>query len=309
MRPSRGLFFFLTGTLAASLMTSVVAEPLSVPFDFSRGVIGIDATIGAQPVFIMLDTGVDPSAVDIHRAEALGLKIDRSDSGEVSGVGDAQSVRAFPATFDGLAIGSRRFGSVDALASDLSSLSTVYGRPIDAILGYSFLKDALVLIDYPNRRVVLLDEPGELQPLIGGCRHRWNLALQTFGDNWPIIPRFRFGSSAGPVSLDTGSNGGISLFARGLRLRGVHAALVEQGEVEHSGFRGTEKSKTYVLKEDVGFGPFRLPAGLVVKLAKAADASDRRAANVGNELFAAMNLKIFLDYPAKKIRFYGDCGR
>jgi hypothetical protein len=58
----------------------------------------------------------------------------------------------------------------------------------------------------------------------------------------------------------------------------------------------------------VGFGPFTLPAGQVVKLTKAADANDRRVANVGNALFAAMNLKILLDYPAKMIRFYGDCG-
>jgi len=301
--------FLRTVLLAAgaAALTPVVAEPLTVPFDFSRGVIGLDATIGDQPVYVMLDTGVDPSAVDIHRAEALGLKIDRTDSGEVSGFGDAQSVRAVSATVDGLAVGSRRFGSVDALASDLSSLSHVYGRPIDLILGYSFLKETPVLIDYPGRKVVLLDQPGEVRPIVRSCRQHWNLALQTFGDNWPIIPHFRFGSSVGPVSLDTGSNGGIALFARGLRLPGVRAALVEQGEVEHSGFRGTEKSKAYVLKEGVGFGPFDLPAGLVVKLTKA-DASDRRVANVGNEVFAAMNLKILLDYPGKKIRFYGNCG-
>jgi hypothetical protein len=302
---------FLNAALATSafLLTPVFAEPVAVPFDFSRGVIGLDATIGDRPVYALLDTGVDPSAVDIHRAETLGLKIDRSDSGEISGVGDAQSVRAVSATLDGLVIGSRGFGAFDALASDLSALSNVYGRPIDAILGYSFLKDTLVLVDYPNRKVVLLDQPGDVRLITRSCRQHWYLALQTFGDdNWPIIPQFHFGSAVGPASLDTGSNGGIALFPRAFRVPGLRAALVENGEVEHSGFRGVEKSKTYVLHEAVGFGPFTLPAGSVVKLMKATGASDRRVANVGNELFAALNLKILFDYAGKKIRFYGNCG-
>lgn len=295
--------------VCAFSFTTVVADPLSVPFDFSRGVIGLDATIDGHPVYVMLDTGVDPSVIDSRFAEAHGLKIDRGAGGEGSGFGDAKSAPAFPTTIDGLTIAARAFGPVDALTSDLSSLSTTYGRPLDAVLGYSFLKDTIVLIDYPNRKLVLLDRREDATPTIAICREHWNLALQTLSDdNWPIIPHFRFGASVGPVSLDTGSNGGIGLFDRALRLPGLRPALAAAGDVEHSGFRGKEKSKAYVLKESVGFGPFTLPAGQAVKLTKAAGASDRRVANVGNALFAAMNLKILLDYPGKSIRFYGDCG-
>jgi hypothetical protein len=295
--------------MAALVSMPVAAAPVSMPMDFSRGVIGLDATIADQPVYVMLDTGVDPSAIDIHRAEALGLKMDRDDGGEVSGVGDAKSVIAHPASIEGLAIGSRRFGPVDALTSDLSTLSTAYGRPLDAVLGFSFLKNSLVLIDYPNRKLVLLDRLADARPTIRDCRRRWNLAFQTLGDDdWPIIPNFRFGTSAGPVSLDTGSNGGIALFEPALTLRGLRAALVETGEEEHSGFRGKEKSKIYVLNESVGFGPFALPAGQAVRITKTMGTADTRVANIGNQLFAAMHLKILLDYPAKKILFYGDCG-
>jgi hypothetical protein len=294
---------------SAVISTPVVAAPLSVPFDFSRGTIGLDATIGGRPVYVMLDTGVNPSAIDINRAEALGLKVDRGVSGEASGVGDAKSARVFAATVAGLAIGSRDFGPVEALASDMSPVSAAYGRTLDAVLGYSFLKDKVVLIDYPNRRLELLDRIAEARPTIRSCRQRWNLALQALNDdNWPVIPNFRFGSSAGPVTLDTGSNGGIGLFERALELRGLRPALVESGDVEHTGFRGNEKSKTYELKESVGFGPFRLPAGQVVTLTKASSATDKRVANIGNQLFAAMNLKIILNYPAKEILFFGNCG-
>jgi hypothetical protein len=63
-----------------------------------------------------------------------------------------------------------------------------------------------------------------------------------------------------------------------------------------------------VLNESVGFGPFKLPAGQVVMLTKASSATDKRVANIGNQLFAAMNLKIILNYPGKQLLFYGDCG-
>ena len=177
------------------------------------------------------------------------------------------------------------------------------------MLGYSFRKDKKVLIDYPNRRVVLPDRLSDAAATIRSCRQHWSLALQALNDdNWPIIPNFRFGSSAGPVTLDTGSNGGIGLFERAFGLRGLRPALVESGDVEHAGFRGNEKSKTYVLNESVGFGPFRLPAGQVVTLTKSSSATDKRVANIGNQLFAATNLKIILNYAAKQLLFYGNCG-
>lgn len=308
------MYAWISVSLAAAVFTSaistpVVGAPLSVPFDFSRGAIGLDATIGGQPVYVILDTGVDPSVIDVNRAEALGLKIDRGVSGEASGFGDAKSARVFAATIGGLAIGSRDFGPVDALASDMSTASSAYGRTLDAVLGYSFLKDKIVLIDYPSQKVMLLDLRADARPTIGGCHQHWSLALQSLNDdNWPIIPDFRFGSSTGPVTLDTGSNSGIGLFERALDLPGLRPALVEAGEREHAGARGSEKSKTYVLNESVGFGPFRLPPGQIVMLTKASSATDKRVANIGNQLFAAMKLKIILDYPAKQILFYGNCG-
>ena len=307
--PPMNLALFAAAVTSVLASAALGAAPLSVPFDFSRGAIGLDASIGGHPVYVMLDTGVDPSVIDINRAEALGVKVDRGTSGEASGVGDAKSATVFAATISGLAIGSRDFGPIDALAADMSTMAAAYGRRLDAVLGYSFLKDKIVLVDYPTRRLVLLDRLADARPTIRSCRQQWDLALQSLNDdNWPVIPDFRFGSATGPVTLDTGSNGGIGLFERALDLDGLRPALVESGEVEHAGARGNAKSKTYVLNESVGFGPFTLPAGQAVMLTNASSATDQRVANIGNRLFAAMSLKIILNYPAKRLLFYGKCG-
>jgi hypothetical protein len=127
------------------------------------------------------------------------------------------------------------------------------------------------------------------------------------GDNTPIIPNFHFGSSSGPITLDTGSNGGISLFDRALESPEIRRALVEQGEIEHAGSRGVARSKSYSFKAPVGFGPFSLPAGQGVVQLKAESPDDKRFANIGNRLFADMKLTMLLNYRAKKLTFYGSC--
>jgi hypothetical protein len=306
-RCTRG--YFAAALLMATFIASpIVAGVLDIPFDFSRGDIGLDAKVKETPVFLLLDTGVDPSLVDRTRAESLGLKIDLRAGGEASGYGDDKSAAIFPAILDGLSIGGHSFGPIDALVADTGAMSRALGREVDGVLGYSFLKDKIVLIDYDSKKVAILDKQTDAEPTLRSCHKSWSIALRFLdGDNTPIIGSFRLGPASGPVTLDTGSNGGISLFDRALALSGVTAVLSEHGELEHTGARGVAKSTTYLLGAPVGFGPFSLPAGQIVNRIHAPGTADKRLANIGNRLFAEMKLKILLDYRAKRLAFYGDC--
>lgn len=286
---------------------SSASTPLVVPFDFSKAAIGVDITVKGTPLYAIVDTGVDPSVVDLARADALGLKVDRGDGGEASGFGDGKGAAIFPTSIDGLAIRGRRFKPFAALASDMTDLSTHYGRKLDAVLGYSFLSDKIVLFDYPRRTFSILAQVTEAQPAVRTCRTRWSKPLTT-SDSFPIIPGFRLGEASGSVSLDTGSNGGIGLFPKALDLPGVRASLVDKGTILHSGARGNAEARSYTLTVPVGFGPFTLPAGQVVTIHRGQEPADGRIANIGNRLFAAMKVRILLDYRGRTITFYGDCG-
>jgi Aspartyl protease len=293
------------GALVAGPVSGAV---LDIPFDFSHKAIGIDVTVHGTPLFVLLDTGVDPSVVATARAESLALKVDRASGGEASGYGESKSATVYPTTIDRLAIRGRSFAPIDALTADISATSRGYGREIDGVLGYSFLKDKIVLINYAAQKVLILDRAADANPVVRLCRTHWSTPMQFLdGDNTPIIPNFRFGSASGPITLDTGSNGGISLFDRALESPDIKAALVEQGEVEHAGARGVSKSKTYSLKAPVGFGPFSLPGGQAVGRLQAERPEDKRFANIGNQLFADMKLAILLNYRAKRLTFYGSC--
>ncbi|WP_404711271.1 retropepsin-like aspartic protease [Sphingomonas sp. MMS24-J13] len=250
---ARLIAFFLVVSPAAS-------APLTVPFDFSKRAIGISATIRGEPVHVILDTGVDPSVVDLRRAEMLGLTVDRTNGGEASGFGEGKGATIFPARVDSLAISGRRFRTFDALASDMSTLSVHYGSKLDAVLGYSFLSDKIVLIDYPGRTLGILARRDEVKAAVRRCRTRWTIPLKT-QDSFPVVAGFRLGKARGTISLDTGANGGIGLFRRALNLPGLRASLVEDGTIVHQGARGEARAKRFRLAAPVGFGPFTLPPG------------------------------------------------
>jgi hypothetical protein len=302
------MFRFILALGLALCAVSAAAAPLTLRFDFSRGAIGVDATIGGEPAYVLLDTGVDPSVIDLGRAEALGLKLDRAGASEPSGEGDATSAPAYPTAIPGLSLGGRRFAPIEALAVDAHAISEGYGRPVDAILGYSFLNRRIVLIDYPGSRVSILERRVEAASIVRGCRMRYELPMRMLTDeNFPLIPAFRFGAASGPVTFDTGSNGGPTLYQAALALPGVRAAMRETGAVSHAGVRGAASAKSYALDEAIGFGPFSLAPGQAVTVRDELGSAATRIANVGNPTYAALKLKVLLDYRARRMTFYGTC--
>jgi hypothetical protein len=294
----------LAGVLAAA---PAVARPVSLPFDFSRGVIDIEVTVRGVPLHALLDTGVNPSVIDAARAKAVGLNLSASETGDFSGAGTTKQPTASTTRIAGLVVAGRAASPFDALATDLTDLARVYGHPLDAVLGYSFLQDRIVLIDYSTSRVWFLDRRAEAAARTTGCHSRWTVPLRMQSDNFPLIP-LRLGQATAYATLDTGSNSVLILYRGALGLPGVRAALVADGETSASGFKGSEARAKLKLAAPVGLGPFILPAGASVALAQTKDSPDTALANTGNPLFSALKLKLLLDYKGHRISFYGDCG-
>jgi hypothetical protein len=286
--------------------TSWATQPLVVPFDFSHTAIGLDVVVKGTPMYMLLDTGVDPSVVNLQDATAVGLPVERGEKGEASGFGEGSGPSVFASRIEGLTVGGYSFPGFDALAADLGSLSAHYGRKLNGVLGFSFLHDKVILIDYPQTKLVILPDRADVRTMTQGCRIHWNSPLVTV-ESYPVIPRFRLGDASGPVTLDTGSNGAIGLYQSALALPGVRGALVPAGTTTHAGVKGEVTSSSYVFNSAVGFGPFSLPPGEPTIIHKEPGAADKRIANIGNEFFARMELKILLDYRGKYMAFYGNC--
>jgi predicted aspartyl protease len=125
---------------------------IEVSSEFIQRSIVVQATVnGHGPFWMLLDTGADPSIVELGTARSIGLKI--ATSGQPGSGGGTSDTLAYETSLPQVQIGGLTASNVDALAMELSKLSSALGRPISGVLGYSLLKTRIVQIDYPNRRV------------------------------------------------------------------------------------------------------------------------------------------------------------
>jgi hypothetical protein len=309
----------LSIALAIALVSTTAAQSLprtrsgaaaqTVPFDFSHRELGLNISVNGKPLYVLLDTGVDPSVIDLARAKALGLPVQYGQGGEGSGEGNGHA-HVFPATIKTLVIDGQAWGDVDALAMDMAGLSKSYGKPLDGVLGYSFLVDKTVLIDYPASTVTFYTGSHPVEAAMKSCKLHYAtpLVFANADDRIPVLADFRFGDAKARISLDTGSSRGISLFPAGLDLKGVRAAIVHTGNVNGAGARGGFTTEGGRLNLSVGVGDFIHPAGSEITLMPD-QSKPGIAANLGNPTFADMQVKLVIDYPGKKLAMYGDCGK
>ena len=126
-----------------------VKAPIEVPFEFVHKQIVIQVKVnGKGPFSMLLDTDTDPSAIDSGTARDLGLSVGASGSRATGSGTEVNTV--YPTTLGTVELGSVLAKQVAAAAIDLSKISKQIERPIQGVLGFSFLKDRIVQIDYPN---------------------------------------------------------------------------------------------------------------------------------------------------------------
>jgi predicted aspartyl protease len=145
--------FAITCCLHVLGQAPTVKQPVTeVPFEFIHESIVVQVMVnGHGPFWMLLDTGADPSVVELKTAKDIGLKLATSGQ-QGSGGGTGQNL-AYETSLSLIRLGGLTATNVDAFAMDLSKLSSTLGRPISGVLGYSLLKKRIVQIDYPNRRV------------------------------------------------------------------------------------------------------------------------------------------------------------
>lgn len=246
---------------------------------------------GGHPLTVLLDTGTDPSAIDLGLARRLGLRI-----GDFALGSDAASdqVRFTETVLPWLRIGDLALRDLYAHAVDLSRAPF----KVDLVLGYNVLSSLTLTVDYVARSLSLghpdLEPAG---PGPGGAA----LPLRFF-EHFPALAgvTLRHGGAAEPLALplatiDTGSNGGLTLSPdlaalAGLRRGGAHVDAGEgRGFVEGVGVLRTPAA-------ELRLGPFALPAvELDAPEGGAGDLGRAGRANLGNGVLARF-ARVTLDY-------------
>jgi len=228
---------------AAGALCQTAKAPAEVPFEFIHNQVLVQVKIGGKGPFNMLvDTDTDPSVIDTATARDLGLQVGSTSSQATGGGTEAHSV--YLTKLPTVELGSVVVKDVSAGAIDLTNLSKRVGKPVHGILGYSFLKDRILQIDYPNSKLRFhsdLPYPG-----IRFAPNTVNLIAFPLRreDGVVIIDSVFINGEKMKATLDTGSSESFSLTPEAVTL----LKLEDEGKTEDAVNNGEGEHKVGILK-------------------------------------------------------------
>jgi predicted aspartyl protease len=238
-------FVLLLFSSAAIGYSQKRVPPIEVPFELVHNQIVVEVKIaGKGPYSMLVDTDTDPSAIDLATAKELGLMDSRSYPATGGGT-EVNSVQ--PTRLPTMELGAVLAKDVLAAAIDLKKLAVKLERPIHGVLGYSFLKDRIIQIDYPNSKIrFYTDFP------YAGIQNQPNtvnkIAMAFRYDDGVLVDSVFINGQKLKATFDTGSSGTFSLTPEAVAILGLDEEA-QNGEVEKSvGFNGEYESKSGLLK-------------------------------------------------------------
>lgn len=175
------------------------APAVVIPFELTHEHILVRARIAGDSVWLIVDTGSGLSSLDAEWAAAHGV---RPAEGQAQVIGSG-SVRASLAPVAAIALPGLELRDRTVVLIPFADVSRAHGRPIGGALGFDFLSQYVVEIDYTARRLTLRD-PAGYEYAGRGTVVPVSLALRT-----PIVAATVTPRGAPPIParliLDTGS--------------------------------------------------------------------------------------------------------
>jgi hypothetical protein len=176
-----------------------------IPLDIDNNIIRMKMRInGSRPLLLIFDTGASVTGVHPRIINELGLKTGKALEGDATG----------GRIHGNLVVDKVKLGVDGVMAADQSIVSVPFETPpgfdFDGVIGYDFIKEFVVEIDYPNKTMTLHD------PAKFVYRGRGTiLPLELRNRRTPkLTAEFSFGRSSrvtARLELDTGADGAFVL--------------------------------------------------------------------------------------------------
>lgn len=287
-------------TIAAVAWGQTVKAPIVVPFEFVHNQIIVQVKVnGKGPFSMLLDTDTDPSAIDSATARELGLPVG-TDGSRASGSGTEVNT-VYPVTLGTVELDGVSAKQVAAGTIDLSKISARVGRAIQGVLGFSFLKDRIVQIDYPTSTLRFYAQSP--YPGIQAGPNTVNMIAFPLRreDGVVIIDSVYVNNEKMRATLDTGSSGTFSLTPDAVAILGLDEEI-NDGKTETSvGYNGQSEAKSGVLKS-VRLGRYSLDS-LPATLWLPNTGHDKKTyqVSIGNGFF--QDFKMTFDFKNKVVVF------
>jgi predicted aspartyl protease len=270
---------------------------VEVPFDFYRNEIIVQVNVnGKGPFNMMLDTGTDPSAIDLNTAKEIGLKL-----GSVGhqGTGGGTTVNlAYETKLPLLEVGGLTARNVEALAIDLSKTSEALGKPIHGILGHSLLNNRIVQIDYPRRVVRFYSKSPFLKTANQSSGSKLTTLSFRYDDNI-LIDGVSVNGRKMTANFDTGSSGNFQLTPAAVLDLGLDNEVGKAQVSKSVGYNGASENREGKIK-NVTIGRISVDEPTVIFFGKGTGRDKKNwGINIGNAFLK--DFVVTVDYRSKTI--------
>ena len=261
-------------------------DAVTVPIRLLNNHIYVDASInGGAPLPFVFDTGAT-DILDMAAAKKLGIPVE----GKLAGGGYGDKIEDFGfakvkrVSLGGLALPDQVFGTWDS-----GSWSAIEGAESAGLLGYEFVKRAVLSIDYAGRRMAFTKQSA-FHPPAGAVAIPF-----TFDSHVPMVHGTIDGVE-GEFEIDTGSRGALSLMIPFAREHGL-IAKYHATRVATVGFGVGGPSKALLARAGqlrLGSVTVDAPVTDIATDKGGAAVSARTAGNIGGDLLKRFTLT--LDY-------------
>lgn len=235
-----------------------LSRSVSVQFLVSRSQILVPVQIGDEKEarWFLLDTAVDPSVIDESLLELDGVELVSDETQEAEGAGDGKGLSIRLARVNRYAVGDWSMFTLEVVAADLSGFGGSLGQELAGILGYSFLKDKIVRVDYGNTRLDLASNRAVLPGQTDVCpeAHTVPLRFMSSADLIPVVDLL-INDQELRVTLDTGSSLGVQIYDSAVSRLGLESIRDEAEASSITGARGQAEIRTATL-DHVVLGSF-----------------------------------------------------
>ncbi len=282
-------------------------QEIEVPFEFQRNQIVLRGKVNqTHYATFLLDTGTSPSSIDISFAKHIGLRLEPLEEEEKRF--GPKRVIVYETLMQSVDVGEVHSPRIAAMAISLSKLGERLGRQVQGVLGYDFLSDKVIQIDYVRGRLKFLNNG--VADIIAASKVRGKdsviLPMRFLQgeevETFPLVDDLYVNGKQIKVTLDTGSSLGLMLYPEAVRYlqleKESESSLPES--ISSLGSRGLIK-KTSV--SSVRLKDMELDPKLVVLAPEENPGEitelDRRGGNLGNALLK--DFRVTLDYRSKMI--------
>ncbi len=266
---------------------------LQIPLDIDNNIIRMQVRVnGSKPLKFIFDTGASASGISSQRAAELGLKT----QGQVSGSGtggtfQASLIKGVSLSVQGAEISNQLIASFP--------FSTPPGFEFDGVIGYDFIKQFVVEVDYQNK-IMNLYSPrsyhysgkGEVIPLLLAARRT------------PLVSTKIILEGRAPVEakleVDTGADGTFVINSPLVKKQRLTEAILKTGQSNNNGAGGEQKLLIGRVKAvRLGRLAFDNPPVGLSQDTEGAGASKEDDGIIGGEIFR--RFKVILDYSRKQM--------